>query len=68
VSDTKYIYILVRYSPAGVGIVGATAIFSKAQDFERKHPDNRAIPVRMETISTAPLEPMNPWPRTKFPP
>ena len=62
-SDPKYIYILVRYLPAGVELFGATAILSKAQGFEARHPDNRAVPARLEKIAAAPLTPMNNWPR-----
>jgi hypothetical protein len=54
---------LVRYLPAGVEIFGATAILSKAQSFEARHPDNRAVPAHLEKIAAAPLQPMNNWPR-----
>jgi hypothetical protein len=61
VSDAKYIYILVRYSATGVEIFGATAIFAKAVGFEKRHPDNRAVPARLEAIGAAPLKPLNDW-------
>lgn len=62
-SDAKYVYILVRYSPTGVEIFGATGILAKAHGFETRHPDNRAIPARLEIIGATPLKPLNDWPR-----
>jgi hypothetical protein len=60
---TTYIYILVRYSSTGMEVFGATAIYVKAQSFEKQHPDNRAVMTRLETIEKTPLKPLNNWPR-----
>jgi hypothetical protein len=61
-SNATYIYILVRYSSTGIDIFGATAVFAKAQGFEKQHPDNRAVMTRLEAIEKAPLKPLNNWP------
>jgi hypothetical protein len=60
-AKATYIYILVRYSATGLDIFGTTAIYIKAQKFEGRHPDNRAIITRLEAIDDAPLKPINAW-------
>jgi hypothetical protein len=62
VSNERHIYILVRYSETKVEIFGATAVFTRAQAFEKKHPGNRAVITRLEQIADAPLQPLNNWP------
>lgn len=61
-SGGTYIYILVRYSAAGMEIYGTTALYEKAESFEKQHADNRALMARLEKIEKDPLKPIKSWP------